>query len=179
MLIGLCGFKRSGKDTFAAALVRDCGFHRLAFADRIKQELLSEGFPPPADDAKEVPGEDGRSYRDRVIERGESRRAVDPQHWIKRLAEDHAKLPSGASVVISDCRRPNEMDWVRNHGGVLIWIAREGVVSNGHDTELDHRHRCHGVIDNEGPAPSGHAIAAFARGLRDVEALILSKGETE
>lgn len=39
-LIGLIGKKRSGKDTFAAALVERHGFERVAFADPLKATML-------------------------------------------------------------------------------------------------------------------------------------------
>lgn len=39
MLIGLCGYSRSGKDTAAAHLVDKYGFARIAFADKLKSIL--------------------------------------------------------------------------------------------------------------------------------------------
>jgi len=40
-LLGLTGKKRSGKDTFAAVLVEEYGFTRVAFADPVKEAVLA------------------------------------------------------------------------------------------------------------------------------------------
>lgn len=39
VLIGLCGYGKSGKDTIAKRFIDDYGFHRVAFADNIKIEM--------------------------------------------------------------------------------------------------------------------------------------------
>jgi hypothetical protein len=39
VLIGLCGYGKSGKDTIAKRFIDDYGFHRVAFADNIKREM--------------------------------------------------------------------------------------------------------------------------------------------
>jgi hypothetical protein len=39
VLIGLCGYGKSGKDTIAKKFIDDYGYHRVAFADNIKIEM--------------------------------------------------------------------------------------------------------------------------------------------
>jgi len=39
LIIGAHGFKQSGKDTFADLLVREYGYRRIAFADRVKDAI--------------------------------------------------------------------------------------------------------------------------------------------
>lgn len=39
VLIGLCGYSKSGKDTIAKKFVDGYGFHRVAFADNVKIEM--------------------------------------------------------------------------------------------------------------------------------------------
>jgi hypothetical protein len=39
ILIGLCGYGKSGKDTVAKKFIQDYGFHRVAFADNIKRQM--------------------------------------------------------------------------------------------------------------------------------------------
>jgi hypothetical protein len=39
VLIGLCGYGKSGKDTIAKRFIDEYGFHRVAFADNIKIEM--------------------------------------------------------------------------------------------------------------------------------------------
>ena len=39
VIIGLCGYAKSGKDTIAKKFIDGYGFHRVAFADNIKREM--------------------------------------------------------------------------------------------------------------------------------------------
>lgn len=41
MIVGLSGFARSGKDTFAERLIEDHGFIRIAFADKLRDFLYA------------------------------------------------------------------------------------------------------------------------------------------
>lgn len=154
MLIGLCGFKRSGKDTVAIGLAQRYGFERFAFADALRQEVADiDGIPQPSDVQKDVRGANGQSYRDALIVRGQARRAEDPDYWVKALASAIAQPPTPANIVITDCRFPNEIDWIRSQGGVLVWVWRDGIVSNGHITERDWRPACDIVLHNDWRTP--------------------------
>lgn len=39
IIIGCCGYSKSGKDTIASKFIDDYGFHRIAFADNLKIEM--------------------------------------------------------------------------------------------------------------------------------------------
>lgn len=39
VIIGLCGYSKSGKDTIAKTFIDGYGYHRVAFADNIKKEM--------------------------------------------------------------------------------------------------------------------------------------------
>ena len=83
-LIGLCGFKRAGKDTVARELVASFGYQRFAFADAVREELQrTQGIAPPPDNQKDVAGADGKSYRDKLIELGEGRRRAAHLFWVQ------------------------------------------------------------------------------------------------
>ncbi|HEU0196993.1 MAG TPA: hypothetical protein VFQ88_07215 [Nevskiaceae bacterium] len=166
MLIGLCGFKRAGKDTVASGLVQVHGFTRVAFADALRREVAEiDGIPVAEDAMKDVPAANGRTYRDALIDRGQARRAEDPDYWVKQLQAIVLDMRSNANVVVSDCRFPNEFAWVREHGGHLVWIRRCGVVSNGDITEQDWSHKCDFTFDNDMSTPP----ALAARLLQDIE----------
>lgn len=169
MLIGLSGFKRSGKDTAAIALVR-AGFVRLAFADAVRSELFQK-HPDAAqikDDQKEQPQDilGGRSLRDLLIEIGQGRRAENPDYWVQTLEPTlKTHLQNGKSVVISDVRMPNEIDLLRKFSAKMVWITREGVTSNGHATEQDLEFLCDHTLRNDG-AP--HHLQKQALALLDI-----------
>lgn len=154
-LIGLAGFKRSGKDTAAQALLRAGGWVRVAFADALREEVFKQ-YPAAAqvpDAQKDRPRKElgGRSLRALLIEIGMQRRAQDPDYWV-RLALDRIaiELDNGHSVVVTDVRMPNEVDALRRLGALLVWIKRPGTQSNGHVTEQDISADCDLVLHNYG-----------------------------
>lgn len=149
MLIGLAGFKRAGKDTLGDALVRHHGFAKFAFADALRVEVdVLFGVEPCRDDAKDAHGHDGASYRDILLKHGHARRMEDPNYWIKVLD----RRVAGANpkhTVVTDCRMPGEFSWVRSNGGMMVWIERDGAVSNGDVTERNWKAACDFVIRND------------------------------
>lgn len=153
MLIGLAGFKRSGKDTVARALGRT-GFVRMAFADAVRQEVFAR-YPQAqqvADADKERPQDflGGRSLRDLLIECGQGRREKDPDYWVNVLRESlDTHLREGRSVVVSDVRMRNEIAMLREHQATLVWVTRPGVTSNGHVTEQDLELLCDLTLNND------------------------------
>lgn len=145
-IVGLMGKKRSGKDTFAAALVEHRGFVRYAFADPLKDALLHanplvRGSLRVADlvghigweGAKEVP-----EVRRLLQEYGMSIRAIEPEFWINATMRPAAR--ELRPVVVTDVRFPNEADAVHKAGGILVRITRKGLVSDdphASETALD------------------------------------------
>lgn len=161
-LIGLAGFKRSGKDTIARALVAHYGYHQAAFADALRREVHEiDGVAPVPDELKDapLPERDGTTYRDLLIRRGMARRAEDPGYWIKALnAAQCVRLHAGERVVISDVRLPNEIGWIKAAGGLIVWVHRDGISSSGHATEQDNSGACDFTIHNDGSHPAILAV---------------------
>ena len=141
MLLGLCGYAACGKDTAAQVLLDEFGFHRVAFADPIKQALLALAPLVPGPDEGEFLRVSqfaaDRSWAE-VKEYPEVRRLMqilgtevgrnlfDPEIWVK-LAE--RKLTSTLSVgdtVMTDVRFPNEARLIKTHGGILVRVTRPG-----------------------------------------------------
>lgn len=154
-LIGVLGKKRAGKDTFAATLLDEYGYQRVAFADPLRDAALRldplVGPAPLPDDLvpryrslSEVVGALGwERAKDSVPEvRGilqrlgtDAIRALDPDFWIRQ-----ALLPieaRTAPVVVTDVRFPNEADELVARGGTLVRIVRPGHPADGdeHPTE--------------------------------------------
>jgi hypothetical protein len=141
MIIGVCGFIGSGKDTVADYLVNFHEFRRESFASTLKDAVSS------------VFGWDRTMLEGRTKEAREWREQVDPW-WAERLdmptltprwvlqywgtevcrkafhddiwiASLENKLRNSKDhVVISDCRFPNEISSIKNAGGQIVWVQR-------------------------------------------------------
>lgn len=141
MIIGICGFIGSGKDTVADYLVNFHGFRRESFASSLKDAVSS------------VFGWDRTLLEGRTAEAREWREKVDPW-WSKRLGIPHLTprwilqqwgtdvlrnhfhndiwiasvenkiRQTKDDIVITDCRFKNEITALRNAGGKIIRIKR-------------------------------------------------------
>jgi hypothetical protein len=141
MIIGVCGFIGSGKDTIADYLVNVHGFRRESFANTLKDAVAS------------VFGWDRVMLEGRTKEAREWREQVDVW-WAERLnipnltprwvlqqwgtevcrkgfhddiwiASVENKLRrSKDNIVISDCRFPNEISSIKSAGGVVLRVVR-------------------------------------------------------
>jgi hypothetical protein len=141
MIIGVCGFIGSGKDTISDYLVNFHEFRRESFASTLKDAVAS------------VFGWDRTMLEGRTKEAREWREQVDPwwaarldmptltprwvlQYWGTEvcrkafhddiwIASLENKLRNSKDhVVISDCRFPNEISSIKNAGGKIVWVQR-------------------------------------------------------
>ncbi len=141
MIIGICGFIGSGKDTVADYLVNFHEFRRESFANTLKDAVSA------------VFGWDRTLLEGRTKEAREWREQVNPW-WAERLdmpeltprlmlqlwgtevcrkgfhddiwiASLENKLrTSKDNIVVSDCRFPNEIASIRKSGGKIVWVQR-------------------------------------------------------
>jgi hypothetical protein len=153
MIIGVCGFIGSGKDTVADYLVNFHEFRRDSFAGTLKDAVAA------------VFNWDRELLEGRTKQAREWREQVDPW-WAERLnmpdltprlvlqlwgtevcrkgfhddiwiASVENKLrTSKDNIVISDCRFPNEIASIKNAGGKVIWVKR-GPLPDWYDIALD------------------------------------------
>lgn len=150
MIIGICGFIGSGKDTVADYLVNFHEFRRESFASTLKDAVAA------------VFGWDRTLLEGRTAQAREWREQVDPwwaqrlnmptltprwvlQYWgtevCRRAFHDDIWIASLENklrtsqdhVVISDCRFPNEIASIRNAGGTIVWVQR-GPMPEWYDT---------------------------------------------
>ena len=141
MIIGICGFIGSGKDTAADYLVNFHEFRRESFANTLKDAVAV------------VFGWDRTMLEGRTKEAREWREQVDPwwaerlempqltprwvlQQWgtdvCRKAFHDHIWIASlenklrnsKDNVVISDCRFPNEIAAIKRAGGIVIRAVR-------------------------------------------------------
>lgn len=132
LIIGLTGNAGSGKSTAAALLRQYYRLERFAFADRLK-EVCWEAFEPMgipreafygSKAEKEQPREElnGKSGRDILVEVGQYGRSVVDDLWIRSL--DPVVRTAKVGVVIEDVRYPNECEYIRQLGGIIIRLVR-------------------------------------------------------
>ena len=153
MILGICGFIGSGKDTVADYLVNFHEFRRESFASTLKDAVAA------------VFGWDRTLLEGRTKEAREWREQVDPW-WAERLAMptltprwvlqywgtevcrrafhddiwiaslENKLRTSKDNVVISDCRFPNEIQSIRDAGGKIVWVQR-GELPDWYDTAIE------------------------------------------
>jgi hypothetical protein len=146
LLIGLAGFKRSGKSTVANWLVDADGFLAESFAGPIRHvvaELLGMD-PATLERDKESPVEwlDGLTPRHLMQTLGtEWGRAQHPELWVRslfqRIAAREARAGRRLNWVIHDVRFPNEAQSIRDRGGYIVRVTRlADVVADRHASEI-------------------------------------------
>jgi hypothetical protein len=154
MIIGLAGFKGSGKDTVAAYLIKEHGFERKAFADPLKRSVAALFDIPFADVDKLKNDNDIRvaigrykgggetdypfnygsqSFREVLQRYGtEAHRDVFGQDfWLDYTLPVQGFYP-GRAIVVTDVRFKNEAERVRELGGFL-WFIDRPLVFPDHD----------------------------------------------
>ena len=139
MIIGLVGYIGSGKGTVGDILVRDHQYYKFAFADALK-DAVSQIFVWPRG-LLEGDSNASRAFRERVdpwwshkfgyevtprlilqkFGTEACRHGIADNIWIAALEK---RIEGYENVVISDVRFPNEIDFVRSAGGVIIRVRR-------------------------------------------------------
>lgn len=120
MIIAMSGFSKAGKDESSKGL---SGFIRIAFADKLKEELAStHGISVDELECRK------EEFRDEMVLLGRKRREEDEDYWIKKVdANVRTLLQSEKDVVITDCRYMNEALWVHSLCGNVVYIMRSGI----------------------------------------------------
>lgn len=154
-LIALTGLIASGKSTIATHLVRHRGFQLVKFAGGLKQMLRAlfdyTGEPPDLVEEmleglyKEAPTSllEGKTPRLAMQTLGTEwgRECIGKDFWANiTAARIHGLLTLGTSVVVDDCRYPNEAGVIGRLGGEVWKIHRHDVRTKGHPTEHEQRH---------------------------------------
>jgi len=163
LLIAIAGRMGVGKSTLATGLIHDVvswpdalgdtACYRLAFADALRREVGEKFLVPDellgkfAD--KDTPVDNlfaqGRTVRQLLQQHGAARRAEDPDYWVKQtdraylknLQSPHGGYPGLPRLyVIDDLRYPNERDWVRRNGGIVVWLGSQAKADvDAHESE--------------------------------------------
>jgi hypothetical protein len=136
-LIGLCGFARSGKNSFADFIIDSCPKVRaLSFAHALKKELQpfvfqQLGISTFTEDPKEK-----EMIRPLLVCWGTRiiREHIDKNYWVKKLTESVNNNRKNKIIsIITDVRFINEIEWIHNEGGLSIFVEREGIIPKNAD----------------------------------------------
>lgn len=149
MIIGICGFIGSGKDTAADYLVNIHNFKRESFASTLK-DAVSDVFGWDRD-MLEGRTQSSRDWREQVDTWWADRLGMPHltprwilQHWGTDVLRNHfhddmwiASLENKLrttkdNIVISDCRFPNEITGLKQQGAKVVWVQR-GVIPHWYD----------------------------------------------
>ena len=139
MIIGLVGYIGSGKGTVGDILVRNHGYTKFAFADALKDAVATIFTWPRG--LLEGDSNASRAFRERVdvwwshklgyevtprlilqkFGTEACRNGIADNIWIAALEK---RIHGYEDVVISDCRFPNEIDFIRSAGGIIVRVKR-------------------------------------------------------
>ena len=140
MIIGVCGFIGSGKDTIADYLVNIHQFRRESFANSLK-DAIAHVFSWDRD-MLEGRTRQSREWREQADPWWSDRLGMEiTPRWILQywgtevcrkgfhdniwIASLENKLRNSKDdIVISDCRFPNEIKSIQNAGGIVIRVVR-------------------------------------------------------
>ena len=117
LILLIAGWAHAGKDSVAKILVESYDFHKIAFADPIKQQVAKDLDIPlewcydQERKAALLPNNNERTLRDEIIRVAEGARAEDKEVWARAVGEKIQKaIQRGKSkFVISDWRHMEEL----------------------------------------------------------------------
>lgn len=145
MIIGICGFKSSGKDTIAELLIQEYGFMKLTFSGALKDIVsIMFGWPRERLDGLTVADREWREEIDDEWAKLLDMPLLSPRYvlqyfgtdlfrdrwhpdiWVKIVEMEIKKnRAKGIPIVIADCRFRNEIELIRANGGLIIHVHRD------------------------------------------------------
>jgi hypothetical protein len=151
IVIGVGGFARSGKDTFvkiARKILKEHGYSsmKLAFADALKEEIdpflvTNYGISAWTDDTEQK-----KIIRPFLVAHGcGKRQQTNGQYWVDKIDKEIEGVRCEDVIFISDCRFPNEVDWVHQKwGGWFVHVKKFSMVN---DVEYKFDYEAHPELD--------------------------------
>ena len=146
MIIGICGFQSSGKDTIADFLIKEYGYKRLSFASALK-DIVSIMFSWPRDKLEGLTKED-REWREKIDPWWSKslkmpqlspryvlqhfgteifRNHWHPDIWVKVVENKILQILETnlyTNIVITDCRFENEINMLLRYQAKIIHVHR-------------------------------------------------------
>lgn len=139
-IIAFTGPIGAGKTTASNQLEKE-GFTRIRFAGPLKAMCMAFGLSREQVDGalKETPselicGKTPRFFMQRLgTEFG--RNIIGDDLWLRAFRHQVDTLPADVPVVVDDARFPNEFALVRQLGGIVVYIDRDGCQTGEHASE--------------------------------------------
>ena len=146
MILGICGFQSSGKDTIADFLIKEYGYTRLSFASALK-DIVSIMFSWPRDKLEGLTKED-REWREKIDPWWSKslkmphlspryvlqhfgteifRNHWHPDIWVKVVENKILQILETnlyTNIVITDCRFENEINMLLRYQAKIIHVHR-------------------------------------------------------
>lgn len=150
MIVGVIGHISSGKSTVAKHLVKR-GFKEYQFSSKLKditavlfnwnRSMLSGDSIESRIWREQVDPYWSNKFRRDITPRSMLqtigtdvfRNHLDDKIWIWMMERDI--LDNDSNIVISDCRFPNEIEMIKDLGGIIIKVSRDGSLINSHSSE--------------------------------------------
>lgn len=138
VIIGLSGYARAGKDTAANIIAKELGFKRVGFADALKDLALriNPSLPvehngsagthyPLASLVRQYGWEAAKGFPSvrqylQILGTEACRESLGQDVWVETLF----RRETAPRLVISDVRFPNELQAIRDRGGIVLRINR-------------------------------------------------------
>jgi len=143
-IIGFTGHLGCGKTTAAKVLIKEYGFVRVRFADVLKRMLKKLGLTDEQVDGNEKEKScdllDGKTPRFAMQTLGTDwgRSMIDPNIWVRAAMLTISKISDkDLKVVIDDCRFLNEAVAIKEAGGSVIRVLRDGYEGDDHQSERE------------------------------------------
>jgi len=133
-VVGISGSARSGKDTLCLLMQKILDKHegknimRAGFADAVKADLHQLLVKRAGISAYTEVEAEKKLIRPLMVAYGtQLMRKMDSMHWVKRMdpSFDLAKTVK-ATLCITDVRYRNEIEWIHDRNGVVIYVNQEG-----------------------------------------------------
>ena len=152
VIIGLCGFQGSGKDTFANYLVQNHNFIKLSFASAVKDVLnILFDWNRELIEGGTIESREFRETTDLWWSEKLHINNLTPRKMLQFIGTDLFRDKFNAdiwtlivenkiknviqnniqqNIIISDCRFPNEIAMIKKYNGILIHIQRNNLNQN-------------------------------------------------
>lgn len=126
-IIGISGPARSGKDTLANKIVEileSSGIkcEKTSFAKQLKTECKDFIYDNLGIDVFTEKDEEKNIIRPMLVTWGTHvRRKLDPDVWVKSVEKN---MNPNVVTIVSDVRFSNELDWIQQNDGYVVFIDR-------------------------------------------------------